>query len=167
MDAKRGTTCKVDFVVARLHCRTSKMSHDCGWHTKRLRRDCARRGRWLWRLVRLLRRRSHDISTAPTAVKASMPSEAAAHHSATRRGRSFFLRDITAHMQVSTAPIAAPQNSGSVGKGCVSFTGSDRGESIQTTPVPNEANGNTSAATHQWLLDSLTGISIIFAERQR
>jgi len=27
------------------------MSHDRGWHTKRLRRDCARRGRWLWRLV--------------------------------------------------------------------------------------------------------------------
>jgi hypothetical protein len=28
------------------------MSHDRGWHTKRLRRDCAGRGRWLWRLVR-------------------------------------------------------------------------------------------------------------------
>ena len=27
------------------------MSHYRGWRTKRLRRDCARRGRWLWRLV--------------------------------------------------------------------------------------------------------------------
>ncbi len=33
-------------------CRTSKMSHDRGRHTKRLSRDCAGRGRWLWRLVR-------------------------------------------------------------------------------------------------------------------
>ncbi len=31
---------------------TIEMSHDCGWHTKRLSRDCARRRRWLWRLVR-------------------------------------------------------------------------------------------------------------------
>jgi len=31
---------------------TSKMSHDRGRHTKRLSRDCAGRGRWLWRLVR-------------------------------------------------------------------------------------------------------------------
>ncbi len=33
-------------------CPTSKMSHDRGRHTKRLSRDCAGRGRWLWRLVR-------------------------------------------------------------------------------------------------------------------
>lgn len=31
---------------------SSKMSHDRGRHTKRLSRDCAGRGRWLWRLVR-------------------------------------------------------------------------------------------------------------------
>jgi len=35
-----------------LFCPTSKMSHDRGRHTKRLSRDCAGRGRWLWRLVR-------------------------------------------------------------------------------------------------------------------
>ena len=30
---------------------TSKMSHDRGWHPRRLRRRSASRGRWLWRLV--------------------------------------------------------------------------------------------------------------------
>ena len=52
------------------------MSHDRGWHPRRLRRRSASRGRWLWRLVRLL----HVVFPPSRATIVGMPTNPTQPH---------------------------------------------------------------------------------------